>query len=522
MIGTSFGEWIFIRLSISFFRYTPLLYAAALLVLVLSSQIYGGYSWHTVATGVLCALLVAEGLFAGLIYFPFTRRLDQRAVHPIPLSPTERRGLFERVLMRVQSPEAYLRWWFLGADLDEIRRDNVREFLLWAFFERGDEGFDDTDEDNPDLVAQELDDYIALLERRLGRQLGDGRGTAKGLRLTVDKIETTYRSLLWYVIVFVMDQATHIAMLWHGFQYYSTSARSALSVFPPRPQQLLSRRRSPARGLSYWHHPHRSSTALPVVFFHGIGIGLWTYTRFLADVQAARGTDADGNIGVIAVELLPVSFRLTAPPPDKAEILRQITDILDSHGWDQFAVASHSYGSVITTHMLRCPTLGRRIPSVVLIDPVTLMLHLPDVAYNFTRRRPKRANEWQLWYFASTDPGVALCLGRYFFWRENIIWKEELLNMGSGDQQDAVGAVRSQGRSDGVRRAAVSLSGRDLIVDAASVAQYLAEGPDANSSDSQEGKAQVLVFPELDHAQVFDDPVGCQRVVQVIRSHCTT
>lgn len=195
-----------------------------------------------------------------------------------------------------------------------------------------------------------------------------------------------------------------------------------------------------------------------------------------------------------------------------------MTDILDSHGWDKFAIASHSYGSVLTTHMLRSPSLGRRIPSVVLIDPVTIMLHLPDVAYNFTRRRPKTANEWQLWYFASTDPGVALCLGRYFFWRENIIWKEELAAM---DTSGGAGIG-----SEGERRAAVCLSGRDLIVNAAAVAQYLADEPETDSGsggeDGRASKTEVLVFPKLDHAQVFDDPPSCQRVVQLIRSYCTT
>lgn len=515
MIGTSFGEWIFIRLCIFFFRYTPLLYVAGLLALFFAYGIYGEFAWHLLATQVVCAALIIEGLFAGFVYLPYTRRLNRRAIYPEPLSPAERRALFERCLILVPSPELYLRWWFMGADVDEIRRDNLREFLLWAFFERGDEALDSADQENWDVVEQELDDYIAMMEQRLGRRLGDGRGAAKGLRLTVDNVEATYRSLLWYLIIFVVDQLTHFAMVWHGFQYYAMPVRSTLSVFPPRPQQLLSRRRSPEPGLSYWHYPHRSNDTLPVVFFHGIGIGLWTYTRFLADVHAAKKDDPEGRIGIIAVELLPVSFRLTSPPHDKALFLQQMTNILDHHGWDKFTVASHSYGSVLTTHMLHCPTLGRRIPSVVLIDPVTLMLHLPDVAYNFTRRKPKRANEWQLWYFASTDPCVALCLSRYFFWRENIIWKEELTAM--DDAAEGGGRVR--------RRAAVSLAGRDIIVDAAAVAQYLADGPDADSgggADSQAGSTEVLVFPKLDHAQVFDDPASCQRVVRLIRSYCTT
>jgi pimeloyl-ACP methyl ester carboxylesterase len=231
---------------------------------------------------------------------------------------------------------------------------------------------------------------------------------------------------------------------------------------------------------------------VPVVFFHGIGVGLLTYIQFLAGI-ARSSSKPEAKIGVIAIELLPVSFRLTSPPPTKEEFLTQMARIVDHHGWDSYAIASHSYGSVLTTHMLHSPQLGPKVASVVLIDPVTISLHQPSVAYNFTRRLPRRANEWQLWYFASTDPSVALCLGRYFFWRDNIVWKEDLLGAGKK------------------RRIAICLAGQDLIVDTPAVAEYLGK---------QEG-LEVFVFPRLDHAQVFDDAVLRSQVVQLVKTLCS-
>ena len=65
--------------------------------------------------------------------------------------------------------------------------------------------------------------------------------------------------------------------------------------------------------------------------------------------------------------------------------------------------------------MLDDPLLAPRISATLFVDPVTLLLHMPDVAYNFTIRAPKATNEWVLWYFASKDPGVAHTLGRHFF-----------------------------------------------------------------------------------------------------------
>lgn len=504
MLGTSFVEWTMIRLCILLFRYTPLLYVGTIAFLVLA---YRDYTFQTTVVRTFTAVLCLEGLFYVFVYRPQLARLKRTARHPLPSTSEERRELFDRCLISVDSPEEYLKWWFLGADQDEIRRENVREFILWAFFERG----DDFGEEDSEATEEELEEYIHLLEKQLGRRFENGWGKAESLRLTLDEIHTTYRGMLWYAIIFLVDQITHFALLWHGFEYCRRSRSSALKTFPPRPQELMPGRQSPAPQLSYWYKPQTDENKLPIVFFHGIGIGLHTYTRFLADVCARRGSGDDG-VGMIAVEILPISFRLTSSIPDKTELLSQITTILDHHSWSKFAVVSHSYGSIPTTHMLHSPALRHRIPSVVLIDPVTIMLHLPFVAYNFTRRLPTMANEWQLWYFASTDPGVALCLGRHFFWRENIIWKEALLGLGGeGNKKD--------------RKVTICLSGRDLIVDTGKVHNYLRDGVEVRPGDSESRGSsgiEVMMFEHLDHAQIFDDGPSYELAIEAVRKGCET
>ncbi|KAF7553942.1 hypothetical protein G7Z17_g3269 [Cylindrodendrum hubeiense] len=505
MIGTSFPEWIFIRLAILLFQYTPLVYVTAIIVL---SVIYGSAAQPLTVTWILYTALLAEALFFGLIYRPYLVRLKQNASHPAPLSSTERRALFKRCMVNVSSVEMYLQGWFLGADPDEIRRDNVREFILWGFFDQGYESTS-TDDDNAEATSQDLEEFISMIEEKLGRPLKEGYGSARSLRLTLDTVESSYRSLLWYMIIYLVDQFTHFAFLWYGFEYYHKNRANALRVFPPRPQEFIGGRQSPAPQLSYWHRPHTATDKLPVVFFHGIGIGLWTYIGFLARVAGTK-KNGQGSIGIIAIEVLPVSFRLTSPIPSKTDFLDQMTTIIDHHCWENFSVTSHSYGSVLTTHMLHSPSLHHRIPSVTLIDPVTIALHLPHVAYNFTRRQPKMANEWQLWYFASTDPAVALCLGRYFFWRENILWKDELLVSESGGRRTE-------------RKAVVSLSGRDLIVNTAAVLDYLdsSDGIGADELSHEElGRMNVVMFPKLDHAQLFDDRPAADSITHLIRSNC--
>ncbi|KAK7416802.1 hypothetical protein QQX98_004995 [Neonectria punicea] len=500
MLNNTFPEWAFIRLTILLFQYTPVVYATGVTVLY---AVYGSAAMSMGATWALCAALLAETLFFGLIYRPYLTHLKKDAIHPEPTSPTERMALFRRCMGNVRSLELYLQGWFLGAHPDDIRRDNVREFILWAFFERDSDSTSVDDE----ATRQELDEFLDIIEQKLERPLKEGRGSARCLRLTLDTVDSAYRSVLWYTIVFFIDQLTHLAFLWHGFQYHR---RRAVRVFPPRPQELIGGRPSPSTQLSYWHRPHSAEDQVPVVFFHGIGIGLWTYVGFLAKLTGINNKKGQGNVGIIAIELLPVSFRLTSPIPNKMDFLDQMATIINHHSWDNFSIVSHSYGSVLTTHMLHSPSMHHRISSVTLIDPVTIALHLPHIAYNFTRRQPKMANEWQLWYYASTDPAVALCLGRFFFWRENIVWKDELLGSESGGRRTE-------------RKVVVYLAGRDLIVNTGAVSEYL-EGDGEMTIDElsreEHDRMKVIMFPTLDHAQLFDDASAVDSVVRLIRSNC--
>jgi pimeloyl-ACP methyl ester carboxylesterase len=188
---------------------------------------------------------------------------------------------------------------------------------------------------------------------------------------------------------------------------------------------------------------------------------------------------------------------------DRDEICRQVNMILERHGFDRVVLASHSYGSVISTHLLQNPTTAAKIGPILLIDPVTFLLHLPDVAYNFTVRQPKGANEHQLYYFASQDMMVAQTLGRHFFWVHNILWKEDL----SG------------------RDVTVSLGGRDLIIDTETVGKYLngadLKGEDQRWKDSEwRGRGlETIWWRTMDHAQVFERRDSRSKLVQVLREY---
>jgi pimeloyl-ACP methyl ester carboxylesterase len=332
-----------------------------------------------------------------------------------------------------------------------------------------------------------------------------------------------------------------MTLLFQGFHFHRTSLSRFFTLFPFRPQTILTTYRSPVKYTTYWHRPHTSTNKLPVIFIHGIGIGLYPYTNFLDEINLTDGLEASNSndqIGILAIEIMPVSFRITHSALSRAGMCSEIEKILETHfGSDQkIVLVSHSYGTVIATHLLKIPSIAKRIGPVVLVDPVSILLHLPDVAYNFTRRLPKEANQHQLYYFASMDMGVSHTLSRHFFWNENVLWKSDF----------------------GGRNVTVSLSGRDLIVDTEAVGKYLGKDSELNSGegdmplinidddndpgattysdqtpeDNIEGSEEgwksrpwlgagidILWFSSLDHAQVFDKRATRRRLINAIRAY---
>lgn len=501
MIGTSTPAYIFIRACIVFLNaVAPISIAYCFLAFPL-------HTWHLRAPWWLEVYFAAEAFFYAFIYLPLTRHYQQPAVHPAKPTPEARRELFHRCHDTLRDPETYLKKWFKNAPASEIKRDNVKEFLAWAFLNTGSWS---ASED------AELESYVDQFEHLLHRRIPPGRGTAKALRLTLDAHEPLHRSLLWYACVGFVDVLAFLHMRYHGFDFHRAPLSHFHKLFPFRPiAPLLASAVSPSPSLTYFHRPHTSTTQLPILFIHGIGIGLYPYVRFLGELHAAAP-----DVGIIALEIHSISFRLTPAPLTPAELCAQVLHILAHHGWERCVLVSHSYGSVLSTHLLHHAQLAARIGPVLLVDPVCFLLHLPDVAYNFTVRVPRRANEYQLWYFASKDIGVSWTLARHFFWADNILWREDLV---SGARKDWPTTV--------------SLGGKDLIVDSEVVGRYLGGGgggggtkSDADGDDEHEWKSrawtgrtdqpEVVWWPELDHAQVFDKKSTRRKLLNILMVYC--
>jgi len=126
------------------------------------------------------------------VFFLWYRtQLQREAIHPPLRSKAERKALFDKVKSEIHDPEKFMSGWFRGAKIEEIGREDLKEFLSWTFWEGRTTKNDE----------EELEVYTREVETMVGaKRFKPGRGTAKGLRLTLDPIDMHCRSLTWYLV----------------------------------------------------------------------------------------------------------------------------------------------------------------------------------------------------------------------------------------------------------------------------------------------------------------------------------
>ena len=184
-------------------------------------------------------------------------------------------------------------------------------------------------------------------------------------------------------------------------------------------------------------------------------------------------------------------------------------------------LVTHSYGSLIAAHMLKSPNTKDLIGPLVFVDPVAFSFHTPTVPFNFLRRRPRTASEWQLWYFASTDLMVAHALSRGFgFWGECSLWREDV-DEGRGWRcgvllagRDIVTDTETLGRwfQRGKRQVEWSREGRDLRRE--ELQNW--EGLKTNGSGKGVSGVDVLWFEECNHSEIFDEEGDRRRLLDLM------
>ncbi|KAG2495334.1 hypothetical protein HYH03_006604 [Edaphochlamys debaryana] len=125
----------------------------------------------------------------------------------------------------------------------------------------------------------------------------------------------------------------------------------------------------------------------PLLFLHGIGLGLAPYLRLLGRTVAAAG----GGRAVYAVQYKHVSMRLCAHIPAPHEVAADVAAFLAQRGVRSVSVLAHSYGTLVAAGMIKVAAASPQAPQVArltLVDPVCFAMFLPHLVRNALYLQP--------------------------------------------------------------------------------------------------------------------------------------
>jgi len=323
----------------------------------------------------------------------------------------------------------YLRTWFGGVPWSSIHIQELYSWLYWSTFNAPLPPLDSI----PHSHRCVLDEAVDLIQKRSGSIIPDGTNPAvKPILLTLDEVNTSlWRPFAWYAGVGISNW---LLRRWYEYRWDA--------------------RYGNYNGLEYLLRVPRKwnpdTDARPIVFWHGLGLGLSQYKVFLSNLMQKF---ADRPI---LVPLQPhVSQEIFHPqflkPMGRHETVVCLVGLMEEVGWvreqraddsDQVTEAeeqalpelrqfrqgvtmvSHSNGSYAHAWMLKAHP--KMVVSSCFIDPVTFCSWEGDVCHNFIYRPCSTGIELIMRYFVSTELGVANVIQRHFDWSSNALWYEEI------------------------------------------------------------------------------------------------
>ncbi|CAK0789307.1 unnamed protein product [Prorocentrum cordatum] len=295
--------------------------------------------------------------------------------------------------------QRWIEGWFLGCPFALLRRGNLLEFAAWAWFCKEVAELDAGESKLAEGMVQEM-------EQRFGWRLPEGYGEGiRPIRINFDAVHAWCHPLAYYASIRALQAVTRQSMRLMGFTYTKGHGVSFFHYAPPGPLPGLLLQRGEAR-----------PPEPPVVFIHGLGVGLLPYLPFIRRLTGLR------ECFVVEVpEVSQAGAEVTLTPGGAPVALAAM---LRSRGHGRACFVAHSYGTCIASWVWRArPDL---VSKLVLMDPVCFLLCQPDVAFNFLYRRPPNAMMLAAAHFVRWELFAANVLMRHFYWYHNVMWRDEL------------------------------------------------------------------------------------------------
>jgi len=327
----------------------------------------------------------------------------------LPKRPVNTRAMFEnsvelthdifRLVDRLDgyTMERLISGFCLETPIAEISIEQCRSLLSWCCFMR----------EWGDLTCDEQSDTLHLVEDVQERLSKEGhtllydpsiQPTTKHVRHHLETIMMTHRPLILYLLFWTLEAL--FEWLWlipWGFQYNKID------------------------NMNYWIK--RGVDCEAILIIHGICRG-WSFYWKLIQALGHRRTVVLINYTSIQVNSIPNIFFKATNVLDVDEFMETVRQILNHHGIEKVTLIGHSYGTFLSTWLLRI--MPDRISRVCFVDPLMLTVALYETAYYLFYKEPQTVTDWIYYLFVRSNLTLANVLQRHFVWYNMVIKLDEI------------------------------------------------------------------------------------------------
>jgi len=399
------------------------------------------------------------------------------------------RELCDKIFATIDSLETYsyemfMNGFFRGANVRDIKRDNMLSFLAWAMYASHLKDISTEEKGQVEAVCDEA-------ARRYGPLESGFNPKVRHIAMTLEPVPYIHRPLALYIAVGVIEVFTNVLFFQvKGFQRFEL------------------------QGQTYWYRPKATKTTgatsssesqqLPVVFYHGICPGWLAYAGLIDSIVHAGGAGMDRDVFLVDLDCTKIkSLVFTMPSPEHHADC--VAAILAKHGAKKVSVVGHSFGSIAAAWFVKRHV--DMVAHVSLLDPVSLLLFFPEVSYAFLYRLPSTVVEWVIYLAAAKEITIAHTLYRNFWWYNNIIFLEDI--------PAHIGVI-------------VGLSGSDEVNNATTLMEYVGKCRDerlkahADPTIPSAAPIESVYWPGYSHGQVLVSSTAQRTFCKTLNQHEST
>ncbi|KAJ9078576.1 hypothetical protein DSO57_1005419 [Entomophthora muscae] len=291
-------------------------------------------------------------------------------------------------------PKTSIAGWFVPNLAQNISRDDVRFWFSWARYGKPLDELTPSERQEADLFVKRVEDKSGPCQSESRR---DGPGDTVVTNLS--PVATQHKPLVFYIVAYLIQGLGNCILFSMGFQRIHLQETN----------------------MNYWFYEPTSEAKdqAPIFFLHGIGLGLFPYTKQLYDLKTKHPQRI-----ILAIELPYISMIPVSRPHSVDTTIQAIDTIFGNHNIKACSWLCHSFGTFVAAWLVTYRP--HYFSQLSMVDPVCFASWESDLMHNFFHTKSTSLVQRITHYFLARDIFLAFSVQRFFYWHQSVMLPENI------------------------------------------------------------------------------------------------